>query len=377
MTTPYRRQDGTFFTGEAHRSLVLGSSGEPVGLLEVVRDVTAHISTQRALQAEERRSRLALDAIPHMLWLSDATGWITYGNLEYRLHLPSGLRAQMHPADLERYDDLWEEAYAAGEGFEVDVRVNLSGYVDDLGLKEPLWRWLTVRAAPILDKQNRVTEWVSSATDNHDRLMAEQRAQLGERRYRELIESMPQIVWLMDPYGNLTYSNARWLHSVAGEGLPSAGRFESAVHPDDRADYTRLWAASLRSGQVFEAEHRLRGPGGRYRHFVSRAVPVRDESGQVTEWVGTTTDVDSQTFAESASALLVEVSDALAPRPDEVALNPQRYRDALGCLTRQLTDSAAVWLVRPADRPPGRRCRVALACTGHSHRSTRKRQFPY
>ncbi|WP_413769171.1 PAS domain S-box protein, partial [Vibrio vulnificus] len=62
-----------------------------------------------------------------------------------------------------------------------------------------------------------MTEWVASATDIHDRLVAERLAQRSEERYRGVLEGMPQIVWLTDPQGQPTYFNRRWEEYVGAD----------------------------------------------------------------------------------------------------------------------------------------------------------------
>ncbi len=63
------------------------------------------------------------------------------------------------------------------------------------------------------------------------------------------------------------------------------------VHPEDLAGVMKLWDASVLSGEPYEAEYRVRQADGSYRWAFVRAVPVRDETGKVVQWVGTLTDV--------------------------------------------------------------------------------------
>ncbi|WP_051086932.1 PAS domain S-box protein [Deinococcus apachensis] len=355
ITTPYRRADGSVFSGEAQRSEVTGPHGEVLGVLEVVRDVTERIQAERAVQAEERRSRAVLDAIPHILWVSDPAGNITYLNAQHRERLGRDyVRERVHPEDRSTYDRMWEEAYAAGTRALGEVRLLVGEGRDP-------YRWFVLRVAPIHGESRReepeqtraegggVTEWVASATDIHDRLMAERLAQRNEERSRGVLEGMPQIVWLTDPGGRPTYFNRRWSEYV---GRDRAGYgFLSLLHPEDRAEYRARWAAAVGSGRPFEAEHRLLGEDGRYRTFVTRGLPVRDTAGQVLEWVGTSTDVDDQVYAEAAARLLADVSEQLSSRADDpLASRAEQYRAALDLVTGRLADSAGLW-GRPPELP--------------------------
>ena len=73
-----------------------------------------------------------------------------------------------------------------------------------------------------------------------------------------------------------------------------------AVHPDDRDGAAASWMANIEAGRDHDTEFRLRGADGRYRWFMTRGLPVCDDSGQVIKWLGTCTDVDEQRRAEEA-----------------------------------------------------------------------------
>ncbi|MBB5232761.1 PAS domain S-box protein [Deinococcus budaensis] len=371
LTTPYRRADGTVFSGEAQRSEVTGAGGEVLGLLEVVRDVTGRLEAERAVQAGERRSRAVLDAIPHILWVSDPQGQVTYVNAQHRERLApvapdgspenqAGVRERVHPEDRPVYARMWEDAYASGERAQSEVRLAVG--------EGGTYRWFVLRVAPISVEPGaggpgggRVTEWVASATDIHDRLEAEQLAQRNGERYRAVVEGMPQIVWLTDPQGQPTYFNRRWDEYV-GQDRARFG-FLSLLHPEDRAEYQARWAAAVRAGRPFEAEHRLLSKEGRYRTFVTRGLPVHRGAGpqaggaaqdggggreEVAEWVGTSTDVDDQVYAEAAARLLANVSERLSARAeDPLASRGAHYRAALDLITGRLTEGAGLWGTAP------------------------------
>lgn len=345
LTTPYRRQDGSVFSGEAQRSEVVSPHGEVLGVLEVVRDVTERVQAERAVQAEERRSRAVLDAIPHILWVSDPEGQITYVNAQHLERLGEDrVRERLHPEDRPTYDRMWEDAYATHTRAQCEARLQVGGGE---------YRWFVMRVAPIYapgaasaEVPGPVTEWVASATDVHDRLLAERLAQRNEERYRGVLEGMPQIVWLTDAEGRPTYFNRRWEEYVGPERAGSG--FLSVIHPEDRPEYQARWAAAMRGQRPFEAEHRLLGADGRYRTFMTRGLPVRDTQDQMLEWVGTSTDVDDQVYAEAAARLLADVSEQLSARAaDPLASRTETYRVALDRITQRLAESAGLWGTPP------------------------------
>lgn len=366
LTTPYRRADGSVFSGEAQRSAVQDAGGERLGLLEVVRDVSERLAAEQAVVRGERRYRGVLDAIPHILQVSDGAGRVTYVNTQHRELLGGDhLRARMTPEGRAAFERLWQEVRERGA-----VGQHTASAEVELQVEGGKRRWFTLRLSPIRLADDPgsgpgaqpTEEWIASATDIHDRLTAERRAQRNEERYRSVLEGLPQIVWQADPQGESLSFNRRWEEYVGPERA-TAG-FLGLLHPEDRADYQRRWAAAVRSGQPFEAEHRLRSAGGRYRSFVTRGLPIRDPAGTVLEWVGTSTDVDDSVAEENAARLLADISEDLTARRPEPRLQPARppaspplppylsaaasgrpaaYRAALGRLTARFVEGAALW----------------------------------
>ena len=338
ITTPYQRSDGTRFYGEAQRNEVFGPGHRLLGHLEVVRDVSERVSADQAVRDEERRSRAILDTIPHMLWVSSPQGDTTYVNTQHRDRLGGlGVRSRLDPADVPTYDQMWKEAYVHLSSAQSTVQIGVGPEGDRQ------CRWFEVRVAPLLDESGQVREWVASATDIHDRVLAERDAQTNEARYRGVVEGMPQIVWLADAQGQTTYFNRRWKEYV---GEQRSADLIAALHPDDRDEYQLRWSQALSSGRPFEAEHRLRSERGEYRTFVTRGLPIWRGEGRVLEWVGTTTDVDDSVYAENAARLLADVTEALVVRAsDPLAVRRERYEAVLGLLTSRLMEAAAIWTV--------------------------------
>ncbi len=143
-----------------------------------------------------------------------------------------------------------------------------------------------------------------------------------EERCRSLVEAVPQvIIWTANPQGVLDFANAHWVECLGitlEEFNGSTGR--PLVNAEDGQSVSDAWAAGLGSGQPFEIEHQLpqRGETG-LRWHLSRATPIRDESGCVVKWIGSSTDIEDRKRA-AVSILNADRADDMAVREAKEAL---------------------------------------------------------
>lgn len=126
---------------------------------------------------------------------------------------------------------------------------------------------------------------------------------IGERRHRILLEAIPQMVWSANAEGRVEYANRRWLEytGLAVEEAALLG-WDRLLHPEDVERTNSAWNRATESGATFEIEHRLRrSSDGSYRWHLVRAVPLRTGTGEVTNWLGTCTEIEDQKRAENAT----------------------------------------------------------------------------
>jgi PAS domain S-box-containing protein len=123
-----------------------------------------------------------------------------------------------------------------------------------------------------------------------------------EARFRQLADTIPMMVWESQPDGTVDYYNERW-YEFTGLDRSSIGdpSWEPILHPDDIQNVSRMWYESVRTGQPYEIEARLkdRSTGG-YRWHQGRALPFKDANGNIVRWFGTNTDIHDAKLTEQA-----------------------------------------------------------------------------
>lgn len=122
-----------------------------------------------------------------------------------------------------------------------------------------------------------------------------------QQQASRLADAMPQVVWMAESDGAVTYYNQR-VSEFAGATQNPDGKWhwEGVVHPDDLAATLEAWQWAVATGRVYEHEHRVHMRDGSYRWHLSRGVPQVDADGAITGWVGTATNIDEQKGTEQA-----------------------------------------------------------------------------
>jgi len=119
-----------------------------------------------------------------------------------------------------------------------------------------------------------------------------------EDRVRLIIETIPTLVWTLQPNGALDFVNQRWM-DYTGISFDEAIKDPTRpVHSDDLPRVLEKWRADLAAGNASEDEIRLRRADGEYRSFLIRTTPLRDERGNVIKWYGVCIDIEDRKRAE-------------------------------------------------------------------------------
>jgi PAS domain S-box-containing protein len=137
--------------------------------------------------------------------------------------------------------------------------------------------------------------------------------QQSEDRLRLVIDTIPAHVWSTRPDGSVDFINRRWLETSGVDVEDThAWNLGSTVHPDDLARYVNEWHAALATGQPMESEVRLRQADRKYRWWLTRNVPLRNDVGNIIKWYGTAIDIEDRKRAEQERERLRQLEADLA-----------------------------------------------------------------
>jgi PAS domain S-box-containing protein len=171
-----------------------------------------------------------------------------------------------------------------------------------------------------------------------------------ESRFRELADYISQFAWTADASGWIYWYNKRW-HDYAGTTLEEmqGWGWQKVHHPEHVDRVVERIRRSFETGTPWEDTFPLRGKDGNYRWFLSRALPIRNEAGEVIRWFGTNTDVTEQIEAENALRVSVERQTATADILKVIASSPSNVRpvfEAIAERSNRLTGGHSTAVVR-------------------------------
>jgi PAS domain S-box-containing protein len=152
-----------------------------------------------------------------------------------------------------------------------------------------------------LNVQADKREFLAIILDITPRRIAQAALQESEKRFRIMIDTIPQLAWMAHADGTRFWFNQRWYDytGTTPEEMKNSGWMN--VHdPDVLPGVIERWTAAIASGKAFDMEFPLRGKDGLFRIFLVRAEPLRDVTGRVVQWFGTNTDVHEQRLWEKA-----------------------------------------------------------------------------
>jgi PAS domain S-box-containing protein len=124
-----------------------------------------------------------------------------------------------------------------------------------------------------------------------------------------IMKTAPDIIFSRKKDGTRDYISGRFYEFTGAPPNSADGvGWVDYVHPEDKEQSTVHWMRCVQSGENYESEYRLRGRDGQYRWFRSRAVPLRDQAGNILRWYGTCVDIhDSKLLEHSMRDSAVEL----------------------------------------------------------------------
>ncbi|RYY69457.1 MAG: PAS domain S-box protein [Chitinophagaceae bacterium] len=261
------------------------------GIIITVNDVTEKVEARLKAEGSEQKLNLVIDASDFGTWewnmVTDEMRYSDrflemFGFAESAKVTHAQFVKRLHPDDMPVRAEAFDRAHKTG----------VLSYESRIIWSNGIQRWMEVRGKVYMDENGAPSFLIGTTRDTTDEKFHQQELEDRERKFRLLADSMPQMVWTGNAYGDLNYFNES-VYTYSGlsrQEIADHGWLQ-IVHPDDKEENLEAWRHAVHTGTDFIFEHRFRRADGQYRWQLSRAIPQKDDLGNIRMWVGTSTDI--------------------------------------------------------------------------------------
>jgi PAS domain S-box-containing protein len=295
----HTKQEGTPVVVASRWSLQRDDNGMPTAILTTNNDISERKRVEQSREEIEEQWRASFENNPTMYFIIDAAGAIvtvnTFGAEQLGYSVSELLGQQVLNVFVESDKAaVQEHAKACFEQPGRTMRWEARKIRKDGSML-----WVRETANAVFLKKRPVLLIICE--DISEQKRAEEAARRSEKELRNLIETIPVMVFSIRPDGSTEFVSRNW-KDYAGFSLEdtTANGWLATVHPDDVDTHFNKWRASMVGGRPFENEVRHRSLSGEYRWFLVRTTPLRDQDGNILKWYGTLTDIEDRKRAEEA-----------------------------------------------------------------------------
>ena len=284
---------------------VLDDSGSVTGIFCEGHDVTDRRRADADLRESEARFRLMADAVPQIVWITDATGaneffnrqWFEYtGAPDEPVDVARVVTDYLHPEDADATLAAFQEAQRTGTTYEVEHRVRS---------RSGEYRWFLARGEPYRDENGRIIRWFGASVDVHDHKSAAEQLRENEERLRLSTEAAEVGHWDVDLVHDVLIwpPRVKAMFGISPDVPVSMADFYAGLHPDDREHVGEAFAAATdpKLRALYDVEYRTIGKEDELIRWVAaKGRGQFDDEGQCTRVIGTAIDITNRRRIEEA-----------------------------------------------------------------------------
>ncbi len=281
-----------------------GGAAAPV-FLGFVRDISERKAVLAELAVTAARFRAATNIVNGVVWtnsptgemLGEQAGWSALTGQVRSEYEGFGWAKAVHPDDVEATVSAWNAAVAARQPVTFEHRVRRA---------DGVWRIFAVRAAPTLNVNGSIHEWIGVHTDITEQRQAIEGLRESEARFRAMADAAPAPVWMTSAQGGVIFANQAFADFAGVSRDALLGEiWIGLVHEEDMQDVLARRTAARAGPTAYSFEARFRHEDGDYRWMLATARPRFGAEGHFQGYIGMAMDLTTIKVAEVRQRLLI------------------------------------------------------------------------
>jgi PAS domain S-box-containing protein len=274
------------------------AAGQPERILLGIQDVTASVTAQAVARLTQARNQALIDVSSQIVWTTDPSGGVIEDSPSWRAFTGQTLAQfqglgwldAIHLHDRERVRELWQRAMADRRSVDTECHIRQSN---------SNWRWMKLRAVPVLNSDGTVREWVGMNSDISQQKQAEENLRESEKRFTKFMRHLPGLAWIKDSDGRYVYANDAAQEAFGTTQAELYGKSDEELFPPETAaqfrSNDRLALESESSVQTIET---LDQTDAVVHHSIVNKFAIPDATGKAALVGGIAIDITELKQAE-------------------------------------------------------------------------------
>ena len=309
-TFPLLGKDGQYKWFLSRAIPIKNAEGNVIRWFGTNTDITERMQAEEALKESENRFRKMAEETDFLIAMADESSNAIYFNKAWtdltgrpmKDLLQFGWSDLVHIDDRDRYVNHYINSFEKRIAFSHEFRaISCNGE----------YRWLLAKVSPRFRTDGSFAGYISSCMDITERKLVEEalknsienevsarkKIEESEQQFRQLADTLPDLVWTTDSKGNQTFASKQW-KAFTGLDPYDLSTFTKMVHPEDVDNTLKIWNNSLATGNHYKTQVRLKNKNNKYCWFKVNGEAIKNEQGEIEKWVGSFVNINEQKNAE-------------------------------------------------------------------------------
>jgi PAS domain S-box-containing protein/diguanylate cyclase (GGDEF)-like protein len=290
-------KDGRTIICEWHNTPLKQADGTVTGVLSMVAEVTDRVRAIEQLRESEERFRTMADSAPMLLWLSDSDGlctffnqtWLKFTGRTLEQEIGNGWAEGVHPEDVRCCLQTYMSAFQARESFQMEYRLRRA---------DGEYRWILDAGTPRFTPGGSFVGYIGCAIDITDRKRASEAVRESEARYRHLIESTIEGVWVVDAEDKTVFVNRQMAEMLGYTPEEMQGQPLLAFLDEESLPLATAGSSRRRQGIQERQDFKFRRKDGSELWAIVSTNPIFDAAGNCAGALSAITDITERKRVE-------------------------------------------------------------------------------